>query len=78
MAEIRIIYQIENAAFNGTPLPETKRIFNKIIEEMGNGWQGGPIQDINGNGVGAWFIEGGEERYAEEEEEMTEHADSKT
>jgi len=67
MAEIRIIYQIENAAFNETPLPETKRILQEVIASIENGSQGGLILDINGNGVGAWVIEGGEERYSEEE-----------
>ena len=69
MAEIRIIYQIDNAAFDETPLPETKRILDEIKEAMSNGSQGGLIQDMNGNGIGAWVIEGGEERYSEEEEE---------
>jgi hypothetical protein len=63
MAEIRIIYQIDNAAFDETPLPETKRILNEITEAMSNGSQGGLIQDINGNGIGAWVIEGGDETY---------------
>ena len=69
MAEIRIIYQIDNAAFDETPLPETKRILDEITEAMSNGSQGGLIQDINGIGIGAWVIEGGEERYSAEEEE---------
>jgi hypothetical protein len=71
MAEIRIIYQIDNAAFDETPLPETKRILDEIKEAMSNGSQGGLIQDKNGNGIGAWVIEGGEERYSEEEEPWT-------
>ena len=71
MAEIRIIYQIDNAAFDETPLPETKRILDEIKEAMSNGSQGGLIQDMNGNGIGAWVIEGGEERYSEEEEPWT-------
>jgi hypothetical protein len=67
MAEIRIIYQIDNAAFDETPLPETKRILQEVIASIENGSQGGLILDINGSGVGAWVIEGGEERYSEEE-----------
>ena len=63
MAEIRIIYQIENASFNETPLPETKRILHEIIASIENGSQGGLISDINGNSIGAWVIEGGEQRY---------------
>jgi hypothetical protein len=63
MAEIRIIYQIDNAAFDETPLPETKRILDEVKEGISNGSQGGLIQDIAGNGVGAWVIEGGEQRY---------------
>ena len=69
MAQIRIQYQIDNAAFDETPLPETKKILNTIIESIGNGAVGGLIQDSNGNGVGAWVIEGHGERYAVEEEE---------
>ena len=69
MAQIRVMYQIENAAFNDTPLPETKRIFAEILECMGNGAVGGLISDINGNGVGSWVIEGHGERYPVIEEE---------
>ena len=69
MAQIRIQYQIDSAAFDDTPLPETKRILDDIKDQISNGAQGGLIQDINGNGIGAWVIEGGEERYSEEEEE---------
>ena len=69
MAEIRIVYQIDNAAFNETPLPETKRILNEIIESISNGTTGGLICDMNGNGIGAWVIEGHDERYSQEEEE---------
>ncbi len=69
MAQIRIMYQIDNAAFDDTPLPETKRIFAEITYAISNGSMGGLIQDINGNGVGSWVIEGHDERYALEEEE---------
>lgn len=63
MAQIRIQYQIDNAAFDDTPLPETKRILNEILECIEAGQQGGLITDKNGNGIGAWVIEGSEERY---------------
>ena len=69
MAQIRIMYQIDNAAFDDTPLPETTRIFAEILESISNGSVGGLIQDINGNGVGSWVIEGHDERYAVKEEE---------
>lgn len=69
MAQIRIQYQIDNAAFDETPLPETKKILNTIIESIGNGEVGGLIQDSNGNGIGAWVIEGNEERYPVEKED---------
>jgi|TARA_B100001094_G_scaffold290218_1_gene307635 hypothetical protein len=69
MAQIRIMYQIGNDAFDDTPLPETKRIFAEILECMGNGSVGGLILDINGNGIGSWVIEGHDERYAVIEEE---------
>ncbi len=69
MAQIRIQYQIDNASFDETPLPETKRILNEILECIRNGSLGGLIQDLNGNGVGAWVIEGHDERYATKEEE---------
>lgn len=63
MAQIRIQYQIDNAAFDDTPLPETKRILNEILECIEAGQQGGLITDSSGNGIGAWVIEGNEERY---------------
>ena len=71
MAQIRIQYQIDSAAFDDTPLPETKRILDDIKDQISNGSQGGLIQDKNGNCIGAWVIEGGEERYSEEEEPWT-------
>jgi len=74
MAEIRIHFQIDNAAFDETPVPETTRILEEIIEEFQVAWRkfdenkktsgfGGLIQDTNGNGIGAWVAEHIDERY---------------
>ena len=74
MAQIRIQFQIDNAAFDETPVPEATRILEEIIEEIQVAWKnfderkktsgfGGLIQDINGNGIGAWVAEHINERY---------------
>ena len=74
MAQIRIQFQIDNAAFDETPVPEATRILKEIIEELQVAWRifderkktsgfGGLIQDANGNGIGAWVAEHIDERY---------------
>ena len=66
MANIKIEYNIDNAAFNETPLPETKRIFAEIVERIANGSGGEIIRDINGNTIGSWRINDYSQRYEEE------------
>ena len=75
MTQMRILYQMDNASFDETPLPETEKIFAEIIQGIKNGQVGGLIQDINGNGIGSWVMEGHDERYATQEEDC-EHCDS--
>ena len=65
MSKIEIEYNIDNAAFNETPLPETRRIFADICDMIANGHGEGRIKDINGNTVGSWKIHDYEERYEE-------------
>ena len=69
MTQMRILYQMDNASFDGSPLPETEKIFAEIIQGIKNGQVGGLIQDTNGNGIGSWVMEGHDERYATQEEE---------
>ena len=74
MAQIRIQFQIDNAAFDETPVPETERILQEVIQEIKVAWHnwdkknkmtglGGLIIDKNGNGIGAWVAEDINERY---------------
>lgn len=74
MAQIRIQFQIDNAAFDGTPVPETERILEEIIADIKTAWHnwdkknkmtgfGGLVADKNGNGIGHWVAENIDERY---------------
>lgn len=67
MSRIEVEYDIDNAAFDETPLPETKRIFGEIVDLIASGHDGGSIQDKNGNTIGSWRITDYEKRYEEEE-----------
>jgi len=76
MTKIHIEYDIDNAAFDETPLPETKRIFAEIVDLIANGNDGGSIQDINGNTIGSWKIHDYTERYEETEiDRLNKHMD---
>jgi len=75
MAQIRIQFQIDNAAFDETPVPETERILLELIDKIKVAWSdleegkrpkdgfGGLVSDKNGNGIGHWVAENISERY---------------
>lgn len=65
MAKVEIEFDIENAAFDVTPLPETIRIFTKILILIERGDEKGTIKDSNGNHIGFWKIHDYQERYEE-------------
>lgn len=67
MAQFRMHFMMDNAAFDETPLPEITQILDEIKQSVSNGAIGGLITDSNGNGIGSWVMEGHGERYAEEE-----------
>jgi hypothetical protein len=63
MSRIEVEYDIDNAAFDETPLPETIRIFREITELIECGHDGGSIRDKYGNTIGSWRITDYEKRY---------------
>tara|TARA_B100002019_G_scaffold279930_1_gene282342 strand:+ start:6444 stop:6650 length:207 start_codon:yes stop_codon:yes gene_type:complete len=65
MAKIEIKFDIDNAAFDETPLPETRRIFTEILILIERGDEKGTIKDCNGNYIGIWKIHDYQERYEE-------------
>ena len=64
MAQMRIQYQMDNANFDETPLPETEKILSEILQGIRNGQIGGLITDTNGNGIGHWVMDGHDDRYS--------------
>lgn len=64
--ELELRINMDNAAFNERIVPETKRLFEDVLAQIGSGHLEGRIMDVNGNSVGNWIISGSEQRYEEE------------
>lgn len=58
---MKIEFTTTSAAFmpdnGGSKEYEITRILQKIIDDVENGVEHGPIMDINGNKIGQWVIE---------------------
>ena len=46
-----------NAAFEGNPEYEVKRILKEIEKKLESGYTSGSCMDINGNKVGKWSLD---------------------
>lgn len=52
--EFKMTVEMDNAAFEGAPATELRRIMAVVSKKVGNGEDGGAVVDINGNKVGSW------------------------
>ena len=52
---LQINIESENAAFDESPVTETVRILENIIEKLNGSYYEFPVKDINGNTVGDCF-----------------------
>lgn len=48
--------QADNAAFDDEPGREIARLLHHAAELVAEGWQSGPLVDINGNTVGRFGV----------------------
>ena len=51
-----ITIQMDNAAFADEPATELARILRELADAVENGSEGKRLLDINGNGVGQFYI----------------------
>lgn len=51
---MKIEFATDNAAFDEYGDIEVKRILEKIISQIENGYENGIIMDISGNKIGGW------------------------
>jgi len=62
---MKIMFDTDNAAFADAPQAEIVEILLKISRLLLQGSAGGPIHDSNGNHIGKWFFDRGDEARAE-------------
>ena len=62
---MKIEFSTGNAAFDEYRDYEVKRILEKIIEQVENGYEDGVIMDINGNKIGEWTMKSLQKRLLE-------------
>lgn len=56
-----LIIATGNAAFEDMPREEVARILRSVADQLESGREGGFTRDINGNSVGTWNLEEGDE-----------------
>lgn len=53
---MKIQFNTDNDAFNVCEEVEIRRILEKIIDQIEQGWEKNIIMDINGNRIGEWSL----------------------
>lgn len=61
MADFELSLKSGNAAFADDPAGEVSRILRETADKIDGGDDGGPVRDINGNRVGDWFFDRGDD-----------------
>ena len=55
--EMKISFNMDNAAFEGDPAHEVTAILTRILARVEDGMTTASISDSNGNKIGQWEIE---------------------
>ena len=53
---MKIQFKMENAAFDACADLEIRRILEKIMYQVEQGWEKNIIMDMNGNRIGEWSL----------------------
>ncbi len=54
--DLKLIINMDNAAFDDEPATETARLLERVAQQVRDGRESAPVMDINGNNVGYWEI----------------------
>jgi hypothetical protein len=59
MSTFRLQIKCDNEAFSDDPGAELARLLREVANEIEEGYQGGGLNDVNGNRVGSYTLTGG-------------------